>query len=115
MRRNEKRTRRIVKHRAGDLCERCGMVFGQSAHHRKNRGQGGEWSPTNIVWLCGDGVAGCHGWVTAHPADARTTGFHVPWWEEPAEIPIRSLLHGVVLLADDGTVTCYPDAEEANR
>lgn len=109
MKRDEKRTRRLVAERSGGLCERCGMQ-GHTAHHRKNRGQGGPWSPSNIVWLCGDGTRGCHGWVTVHPEAARTSGFHVPWWDTPVVIPVHSTLHGVVFLADDGSLIPAPAA-----
>jgi hypothetical protein len=34
-------------------------------HHRKNRSQGGQWTPSNIVRLCGD----CHRYLTHHPLD----------------------------------------------
>lgn len=112
MKRDEKRTRRIVKERSGGLCELCGAI-GHSAHHRKNRGQGGSWSPSNIVWLCGDGARGCHGWVTTHPELARGAGFHVPWWETPAQIPVESLVHGRVLLHDNGSVSAVPGRKGA--
>lgn len=87
---NEKNTRRLVFLRSGGLCERCGRQ-GHTYHHRKNRSAGGGWDCANIVFLCGDGTRGCHGWVTTHPALAAEEGFHVKPWEDPAAIPI--LLH----------------------
>lgn len=87
---NEKRCRELVFHRAAGLCERCGRQ-GNTFHHRKNRSGGGGWDCANIVYLCGDGTRGCHGWVTTHPAEASKEGFHVKPWEDPQEIPI--LLH----------------------
>jgi len=59
-------------------------------HHRRRRSQGGQDSVENLVLLCGSGTTGCHGWVHAHPADARTAGFLVASWDDPAPIPIRT-------------------------
>lgn len=87
---NEKRCRALVYERSTGLCERCGRK-GHTYHHRKNRSAGGKWDCANIVFLCGDGVRGCHGWVTTHPKLAAEEGFHVPRWENPSNIPI--LLH----------------------
>ncbi|MFI7191429.1 HNH endonuclease [Nocardia nova] len=101
---SQKKVRQITRQRARDLCERCGRRRAHSLHHLKNRSQGGEWSPQNCVWLCGDGVRGCHGWVTEHPDAAWEEGFHLRSWETPGERPIRSGVHGVVFLADDGSV-----------
>lgn len=42
--------------------------------------------------LCGDGVRGCHGWVTANPNAAAEEGWHVRPWQESLEIPV--LYHG---------------------
>lgn len=88
---NEKKCRQLVRARADGLCERCGRQ-GHTFHHRKNRSAGGGWDCANIVFLCGDGVRGCHGWVTSHPLEASLEGFHVKPWQEPVDIPI--LLHG---------------------
>lgn len=87
---NEKRCRQLVLTRSRGLCERCGRQ-GHTYHHRKNRSAGGGWDCANIVYLCGDGTQGCHGWVTTHPKQAALEGFHVPSWVDPATVPI--LLH----------------------
>lgn len=87
---NEKRCRDLVYERSGGLCERCGKQ-GNTYHHRKNRSAGGEWDCANIVFLCGDGTRGCHGWVTTHPLEASIEGFHVKPWQHPEDLPI--LLH----------------------
>lgn len=97
------RTLRVVGERSGGLCERCGGL-GHSTHHLLNRSQGGCWSPSNCVRLCGSGLGGCHGWVTVNPAEAWEEGFHLKPWETPGGRPIASRLHGRVLLADDGSV-----------
>jgi hypothetical protein len=48
--------------RACRVCRRRGFV---SRHHLVKRSQGGDDVDENIVPLCGDGVAGCHGRVEA--------------------------------------------------
>lgn len=106
---SQKAVLRIVAARSGGQCERCSGK-GHSLHHLKNRSQGGQWSPSNCVWLCGDGTRGCHGWATSHPTAAWTEGFHVKPWERPGARPIMSQLHGVVLLADDGGVIPFEGA-----
>lgn len=102
------RTLRVVKKRSGGLCERCGGQ-GHSTHHLRNLSQGGEWSPQNCVRLCGDGATLCHGWVTTNPDAAHEEGFHLEAGEEPGSRPIRSRLHGRVLLLADGSITPAPE------
>lgn len=85
----EKYTRSVVRDRSEGCCERCGK-YGTTVHHRKNRSQGGPWTPENCVALCGDGVRGCHGWATANPNAAHAEGFHVRPWEDENT---RQILH----------------------
>ena len=89
----ERRCRELVAERSGGLCERCGGEA-HSFHHRVKRGQGGPWSPENIVHLCGHGTVGCHGWVESHPNAAEGEGFHVRPWRDPARVGLvyRKLL-----------------------
>ena len=75
-------------------------------HHRKKRGQGGPWSPENIVAVCGDGTRGCHGWCESHPDAASADGFHVRPWEDPAATPILYRLAYWALLTSEGKVEC---------
>jgi hypothetical protein len=98
------RTRWIVKGRANGRCERCGGI-GESIHHRQNEGQGGPWTPSNCVWLCGDGVRGCHGWATNYPLSAWLDGYHLKPNEDPTKRPIEHAVFGRVLLLDDGSYT----------
>lgn len=81
MRSGEKYTRSILRIRSDGLCERCGR-HGTTVHHRKNRSQGGRWTPANCVALCGDGTRGCHGWVTEHPEKAHEQGWTVWSFED---------------------------------
>ena len=99
----ERRTRKVVRARSGDLCERCGAP-GTNMSHRKPVSQGGLWEPANLIHLCGMGNAsGCHGWVHADPDGiASATGWSLKSWQDPA---VESVLYpdGTRwLLRDDG-------------
>ncbi|RAV17542.1 HNH endonuclease [Mycobacterium colombiense] len=84
----EKECRRTIAERAQGFCERCGRCGPLTLHHRKKKGQGGAWDPTNCVLVDGHGTTGCHGWIESHPNAAEAEGFHVRPWRDPAEIPI---------------------------
>lgn len=102
--------------RDGCACARCGRGVdlpargvAWSIHHRRPRGMGGSKNPavnaaTNGVVLCGSGTTGCHGWVEANRDEARVSGWLVPQWRDPAEVPIRSARHGWAWLTDSGWV-----------
>jgi 5-methylcytosine-specific restriction endonuclease McrA len=101
---NEKTCRRIVRERPEDECEYCAVnaqTRGLTVHHRKKRSQGGEWTATNCVVLCGHGTTpnGCHSWVEHHPNDAADVGLHVRPWQTPALIPV--FRQGEWVLLDD--------------
>lgn len=91
----------MVIARAGGRCERCDGI-GITMHHRKKRSQGGDWIPSNIVALCGDGTRGCHGWVEANPNDAEFEGWHVRPWDDPAEVKVKYRDGELCLLDEDG-------------
>lgn len=80
------------------MCERCGAQA-HSVHHRRKRSQGGRWTPSNCVHVCGDGVRGCHGWFEHNPNKARDEGFHVRSFEDEREVPV--LIFGKLSLLDD--------------
>jgi hypothetical protein len=101
---NEAKTREIVGKRSGGWCEMCGIARANSVHHRRNRSQGGVWSPANCVDVCGDGTRKCHGWATENPAAAHEIGFHLENGEMPELTAIVSGLHGRVLLDDEGGI-----------
>lgn len=113
---SERDCRRIVYARSEKLCERCcrnGPYL--SVHHRKKRSQGGGWSPSNCVLLCGDGVRGCHGWIEHHPTDAGVYGFHVAPWRDPVEVPILWRGSTLALLDDLGNVNDISAGPGRNR
>lgn len=107
---NERTCRKIVKARAGDHCERCyihASMYGLTLHHRVKKGQGGPWTASNCVRLCGHGTTpdGCHSWVEHNPNDAEFEGFHVRPWnlDRIHEIPV--LYRGqLAYLRDDGSI-----------
>jgi hypothetical protein len=75
--------------RARWSCERCGTALHEHTaerHHRQRREVGGDRF-ANIVVLCGL----CHGWLHAHPAQARADGLIVEanGSTNPAAEPVR--------------------------
>jgi hypothetical protein len=67
--------RAIVYERSQRRCEVCGRPAA-SVHHRMKEGR--PWDPANLLSLCGDGVAYCHGWIEAHPTHAQALGLWLP-------------------------------------
>jgi hypothetical protein len=67
-------------------------------HHRRNRSQGGQWNPANILHLC----VACHTTITEHPALAVRNGWSIQGTTSvPSEAPVR-YRGDVVRLSDDG-------------
>lgn len=100
-------TRLTVQNRFAGRCARCGQV-GWTVHHRKPRGMGGSRDPAinsaaNLLWLCGDGVRGCHGWIESNRNTARANGWLVPYAQDAATIPVLLWDGRRVLLDHDGT------------
>jgi hypothetical protein len=89
----EKRARAVVRERSGGMCEVAvpGVCMGRATNyqHRKNRSQGGEYSPSAALDCCGSGTQGCHGYLHAHPAVAYRWGWSVRQHHDPAGIPVR--------------------------
>jgi len=102
----EKHGKEVAGARSGGLCEVqiTGLCLGRAAsfHHRKNRSQGGTWSPENLLHTCGDGTRGCHGWITGERALSRPRGWAVWREENPAEVPVWRRDDAWVLLTADG-------------
>lgn len=98
------------------VCERCGMSQATDAHHRVPRSAGGPHEIANLVALC----RLCHGWVHAHPAEAREEGYALLGSDDFRERPVRifigesvdgpSTTEMLVLLTGDGgyEVLLYP-------
>lgn len=107
----DQRTRQLVRERAGDCCELCGLwaVAGQ-IHHRRPRQMGGTSAseanrPSNLVLFC----AMCHRYVeTIQRASAYRYGWLCPQGKEPALWPFL-LLGRWVLLTDSGAYMDAPD------
>lgn len=113
-------TRLLVLDRAHGCCELCGVqlhdgttwLASHSLHHRRARGAGGTRRPetnsaANLLLLCGDGVAGCHGRIESHRSLAYSMGWLVHQGQDPALVPV--VVHGAgsttnpwVLLTTDG-------------
>lgn len=80
----EARGRAAVYERSQGRCEVASSVCrgrGESWSHIRSRGQGGTWAPDNGLHACGDGTTGCHGWIEAHPEQARTYGWRRESWQ----------------------------------
>ncbi|MBF6213722.1 HNH endonuclease [Nocardia puris] len=97
----------LVRARCGGRCERCATpVTNADVHHRIPRGMGGTRDPRvnqacSLVVICRP----CHDWIESRRDAARVDGWLVSRGTDPASVPVRSRLHGLVLLGEDGTVT----------
>lgn len=107
----------LVRERSGGDCEiRTDWCRGRATNwsHRRARGQGGLWIPSNGIDVCGMGNAtGCHGYLHQHAEEARAKGWVVSaWGDEPITVP--ALIHTVhyghtsVLLDDLGCYSLAP-------
>jgi len=105
--------RTLVRQRDGHRCQMCGQSIvdrPSSIHHRLNKGRGGSAlleRASILIRACGDGVFGCHGWVTEHPKAAGMTGWLLPRNNpdiDPTQEPIL-LFEGWFKLSDDGSRT----------
>ena len=101
---NETLCRRIVRTRSGGACEICGVEAVQM-HHRRNRSQGGQWTPSNILHVC----VQCHVTVTNNPNWATDRGYTIQGPQHTPELVPVQLHWGAageepkwVFLLDDG-------------
>jgi hypothetical protein len=113
---NEAKARQIVTARSGGRCELCRNNKADSWAHRRSRGQGGLWTPSNGLALCGSGTSGCHGWTEHNPTLAAAGGWRlVHDHRDPAEVPVwlapALTWPGWWLLDDDGMYLPAPDAD----
>ncbi len=108
---NERKCRQLVYERSEQFCERCcrnGPYL--SVHHRLKKGQGGKWTPTNCVLLCGTGTSGCHQFCEEYPNAAEVEGFHVRPWNNPDDIAVHWRKQKWVKLLDDGSMKDWHDS-----
>lgn len=113
-------TREVVWSRAGGRCERCGAVpdWHSSVHHRQPRGMGGSRQshlnkPSNLLFLCGSGTTGCHGWVESNRTKSVNDGYIVPRYAVPSTTPVKYRDDYWVTLDEDGGMTPWqPPADE---
>lgn len=71
--------RQYIIGRERNVCRCCRVRVGQSMHELIPRSLGGKISRKNSVWLCGDGVNGCHGFlqrreINVHPDETWAEG-----------------------------------------
>jgi hypothetical protein len=109
MRKDEQEARRLVRERSGGICERCAAARATNFQHRQARGQGGPWTASNGLDVCGSGTTGCHGYMHAHPAESYERGWSVHSWDDPAEVPVLTA-QGWMQLNDDGSWTAVAHA-----
>lgn len=100
----EAHARATVRERSGGRCEVANRAVctGRAAEwsHRKNRSQGGRWTPANGLDACSP----CHLWITEHPVGAREKGWNVSREADPLRVPVWTV-HGLVVLDDVGGLT----------
>lgn len=103
----------LVRERCKGRCERCAVPFfgrnGGDPHHRKPRGMGGTHDPrvneaSAIVALC----RCCHDHIESQRSAAEVDGWLVSNAADLTKKPIRSRLHGLVRLDDEGHIIPVP-------
>lgn len=102
-------TRELVRVRFGGRCCRCGKD-GATIHHRTPRALGGTKDPainypSNLLWVCGDGTRGCHGYIESHRTESYDQGWLVRHGRRPATVPVHLWDGRDVYLDDDGNST----------
>lgn len=100
------KARERLYERSGRICEVCGAARATNAQHRKNRSQGGDWSLSNLLDVCGSGTTGCHGYIHANPSESYASGWSVRQSMNPRDMPafLRTPYgYGYVWLHNDGT------------
>lgn len=99
-------TRETARLRFAGRCCRCGKD-GWTIQHRLPRSLGGTKDPainalSNLLWVCGDGVQGCHGHMESHRTEAYAMGWLVRHGTSPAAVPVHLWDGRRVLLDDSG-------------
>lgn len=122
---DETQARRIVRARSNGRCELCATTRATNWSHRRARGQGGLWTPSNGLDLCGSGNTGCHGWLEANSKLADAGGWRivhrnpppaiVPCWLNTVSGGVGWWLlddSGVFFAVDDDDLPTHPIAPE---
>lgn len=106
-------TRRLIKQRADDRCEVCGLrqAYGQ-IHHRRPRGMGGTRrpdasSPSNGLYVHHN----CHLMIESNRKRAAYLGWIVGWGRQTEAAEVR-LWDGWFLLTPEGGRIPYPEVPE---
>lgn len=101
------RSRQLVYERQDWWCWRCSAsakAVPGSWHHRRGRAVIDDHThcTCNGVWLCGDGVGGCHGWVHgAGRFEANRLGLIVPRGTAlPGSVPMAVPIYDEFVLLD---------------
>lgn len=100
-----RRISEALKERANFVCEICDKQRGTNHHHRVNKSRGGRDDLCNLMWLCGSGTTGCHGWVTENPERSQQRGWSVSGYRDPATVPVKRRGEWVMLFSDGDLVT----------
>jgi hypothetical protein len=96
----EQPARDAVRGRSGGMCEVCGTAKATNFQHRLNEGQGGPWTASNGLAVCGQGNAtGCHSVIHLNPTKSYVNGWSVRSWDNPITCPV--LRRGEWVLLDD--------------
>lgn len=107
-----RKTCQALWERADGCCEVCGRIIRDgedfSRQHRRARGMGGSKRPdtnslANLLLACGSATSpdGCHYRIEANPDWARSKGYRVTQFQDPALVPVWVAWVGEVLLAPD--------------
>lgn len=104
--------RQQLEQRSGGVCEICGHLAGEQAHHRRPRGMGSTKRPetnlpSNGLMLCG----ACHLVVETNRTESYRKGHLVQQHWLPTEVPVRYRDGQVYLLANDGGMSLYAEEE----
>lgn len=107
------RLRATVTIRDRYACVVCGTsIVNQpgSVQPRQFRGRGGARrnrtgpGPARFIVVCGTATSGCRGWVETNRDQARESGWLVPAWRDPREIPVLYRDGKLYYLDTDGGV-----------
>lgn len=80
----ETRARELVRKRANGRCEVCGGPGMEFSHRRRRSVREHRFCPCNALLACQSDHRRMH----ASPEEARSYGWHVSIYEEPATVPV---------------------------